>query len=141
MTHLSGDVGGDDGQEELLLVLLLALQPHPRLDAAARPLHRPLPPRHRHVLVVQPHEVADGEQEAVRYQLQCKEGSERTVETASQQNNGLLKHGHVGFLKFRFICLSFSKVQGQGSIGTYDITKRSSREYMYYPSARCPRLI
>ena len=50
-------------------MLLLALQPHPRLDAAARPLHRPLARRPRHVLVVQPHEVPDREQEAVRNQL------------------------------------------------------------------------
>ena len=73
LTHLSGDISGDDGEQELLLVLLLALQPHPRLDAAARPLDRPLPRRHRHVLVVQPHEVADREQEAVRNQLQGRQ--------------------------------------------------------------------
>ena len=106
-THLSGDVGGDDRQQELLLVLLLALEPNlregsfineadyfilgtnlgfnsqyvnvsrmysrrqtcPRLDAAARALEGPLARRQRHVLVVQPHEVADGEQEPVRNQL------------------------------------------------------------------------
>ena len=74
LTYFCGDVGGDDGEEELLLVLLLALQPHPRLDAAARPLHRPLARRPRHVLVVQPHEVPDGEQEAVRNQLKGGRG-------------------------------------------------------------------
>ena len=79
MTHLCGDVGGDDGEQELLLVLLLALQPHPRLDAAARPLHRPLPPRHRHVLVVEPHEITDGEQEAIRNQLQGNQPSKHLL--------------------------------------------------------------
>ena len=58
-------------------MLLLALQPHPRLDAAARPLHRPLARRPRHVLVVQPHQVPHGEQEAVRNQLK---GDARDIE-------------------------------------------------------------
>jgi len=63
------DVSGDNAEEELLLMLLLALQADPRLHAGARPLGRVLSGGRRHPLEVEPDRVATGQQEGVCDQL------------------------------------------------------------------------
>ena len=70
MTHLSRDVGGDDGEQELLLVLLLALELDARRDAVARHLEGLLVRRRGHVLVVVAHQVGAQQQECVGRHLE-----------------------------------------------------------------------
>ena len=60
-----GDVGGDHGEEELLLVLPLALQLDPGLDAVLRPRGRRLPGEVSHVLVVKADQVPRQEHQEV----------------------------------------------------------------------------
>jgi hypothetical protein len=54
LTYLSRDVGRYDTQQQLLLLLLLALQFHSRLDAGACPHESVVVSGFRHVSVVEP---------------------------------------------------------------------------------------